>query len=210
MRKPRRKIIAAALACLAVVLTGQAAAAESTTAAITVDMAGTGRVRLEAAPYAGRLHEEENPPLPDESELTITGSGAFVIRFTQPGDYYYLCYQTAKDGDDIVYDDTVYEVEVQVTEEDGALTALVMPYARGADVKPGKLSFANSTVPPKTSTNAPTTSATQENRTGASKTGTAAVKTGDSFAMTRWVTLGAAAILGTIALAVVRRKEEER
>lgn len=91
-------------------------------------------------------------------EFVLTGDGqdplklemqdgmenGFVVEFTAPGTYHYTVRQTRGKTDDILYDDTVYAVDVYVTEDEkGKMTAEPVAYVKGSREKQEKVSFVN-------------------------------------------------------------------
>ena len=71
------------------------------------------------------LAEKADPdtPLPAEEACSLLlgdgESGNFSIHYTEPGDYFYVIRQTAGSTGYMTYDDTVYAVQVQVTNDEG-------------------------------------------------------------------------------------------
>jgi pilin isopeptide linkage protein len=91
-------------------------------------------------------------------EFVLTGDGqdplklemqdgmesGFVVEFTAPGTYHYTVRQTQGKTNGILYDDTVYAVDVYVTEDEkGKMTAEPVAYIKGSREKQEKLSFVN-------------------------------------------------------------------
>lgn len=105
---------------------------------------------------------DADTPMPEEGSrsLLLRGgeSGSFAIHYTAPGDYFYLIRQTAGKTGYMTYDDTVYAVQVQVTnteDADGNLTLAYTVTAYDAGIedptqenKTGELAFLNTYAPP--------------------------------------------------------------
>ena len=81
-------------------------------------------------------------------------NGGFSIRYTEPGDYFYVIRQTAGSTAYMSYDTTVYEVQVQVTNdtaEDGTTTLKYQVVANDVETpteKAAALAFLNTYAPP--------------------------------------------------------------
>lgn len=110
---------------------------------------------------------EVNCPLPDKSKITLEDgqSEAFHIDFTEEGTYSYLV-KIEPDEREISFDDTVYNVKVFVSEENGKLYTSILIYntksgnkyaPQGSGDDPCSVTFSNSTEPPApTSSSEPT------------------------------------------------------
>ena len=112
---------------------------------------------------------DETAPMPEEENCALLlgdgEDGGFAIHYTEPGDYYYVIRQTCGGTAYMSYDDTVYAVQVQVTNtqaEDGGTTLGYTVTAYDASIpepapenKVSKLAFLNTYAPP-TPTPAPT------------------------------------------------------
>ena len=111
---------------------------------------------------------DETTPLPAEEACSLLlgdgESGNFAIHYTEPGDYFYVIRQTAGSTGYMTYDDTVYAVQVQVTNadaEDGTtLDYTVTAYDASipepaSENKVFELSFLNTYAPPAPSTPKP-------------------------------------------------------
>lgn len=75
--------------------------------------------------------------------------GVFTVEYTYPGTYHYEVRQTKGNDEQISYDDTVYAVDVYVTEdENGKMSAEPVAYVQDHDEKKESLDFVNKrTVP---------------------------------------------------------------
>lgn len=76
----------------------------------------------------------------------VTGQAAYVISYTEPGEYVYELKQV-KDSAGEIYDDTVYQVFVTVVYDKGVMTAVVTGAVKGTDDKPERFEFQKPPVP---------------------------------------------------------------
>ena len=101
---------------------------------------------------------EVNCPLPDKSRITLEDgqSEAFHIDFTEEGTYSYLV-EIEPDERELTFDDTVYNVKVLVSEDNGKLYTSILIYntksgnkyaPQGGGDDPCTITFSNSTEPP--------------------------------------------------------------
>lgn len=76
--------------------------------------------------------ETPQTPMPESSELTMTGAGKAAfgeIAYHAPGDYHYEIRQNSEATDYFVYDQSVYRITVRIIRnEDGQLTSLILAY----------------------------------------------------------------------------------
>jgi len=115
-------------------------------------------IKLSNGSYTiGIYPTDESCPLPEQEKININdGVGSFFITFTEPGNYTYLVYQEKGDDDDVIYDETVYEVHINVmdekwdSEESGSsedglieLVAYMSVNYAGTDKKPQLIEFEN-------------------------------------------------------------------
>ena len=62
---------------------------------------------------------EKDYPIPDKDSIIVTnGEGSFFITFTEPGDYTYFVFQKKGDGEGVIYDETEYEIHINVMNKD--------------------------------------------------------------------------------------------
>lgn len=110
---------------------------EAATARIPVSCSAEGIAEVFEVILSGEEHKL-NLEMQDGME------SGFVVEFTAPGTYHYTVRQTRGKTDDILYDDTVYAVDVYVTgDEKGKMTAEPVAYVKGSREKQEKLSFVN-------------------------------------------------------------------
>ena len=115
-------------------------------------------------------------------KLTDKQDGNFKVTYTLPGKYHYTVKQDKGTDKDTTYDETVYNVDVYVTENDaGEMAAKVVAYVKGNDDKTDKLSFQNKkTAPPAATTYRPS------------------VQTGDTYALIGFCVLLLAALCAAV------------
>lgn len=93
------------------------------------------------------IETEEAAPLPEDNTVVIQGEGAGssgVFVFSEPGDYHYTVRELPGSTAGYEYDDNVYHVTVQVTEDpEGVLRASVYAWEFPDDVKSSELLFVN-------------------------------------------------------------------
>lgn len=93
--------------------------------------------------------ETPQTPMPESSELTMTGAGKAAfgeIAYHAPGDYHYEIRQNSEATDYFVYDQSVYRITVRIIRnEEGQLTSLILAYneTAGEAQKVDGLTFAN-------------------------------------------------------------------
>lgn len=140
------------------------------------------------------------------------GSGAFVVEYGCPGTYHYTARQTKGRSDGILYDDTVYAVDVYVTEdENGRMSAEPVAYVKGNTGKKEKLSFVNKKKERDTDAAEKNGGDTGNGKAGGvsgeGKGGVIrAAKTGDGTGTLLWIILQCAAVL--ILAALVKNRKE--
>lgn len=168
------------------------AEAESIKVSLGVELQVTGDVPSTAEPATFELQPVDGAPMPDSSTITVTGAGAgsfSPITYTEPETYDYTLSQRAGNTEGCTYDETVYDVTVQVTTDDaGVLAAAVTVAKEGETAKTGSALFVNQyqvqgstpSGPEHPSQNAP--------------------KTGDTARPALWIALGVAALLGLLAI----------
>lgn len=100
---------------------------------------------------------EDDYPLPEKQSSVVTnGEGSFSITFTEPGDYTYYVRQEKGSDKDIIYDDTEYEIHINVINKnwesedsqpasDGKeeLSFYMSVNYKGTDKKPAVIMFEN-------------------------------------------------------------------
>lgn len=97
--------------------------------------------------FTVRISAAEGSPLPEETEITAAAQGDYSfgpIFFDEPGNYEYTVNEIAYDDDDLVYDSTVYTVEVVVIyDDDDNLASCYVTYRDGSAEKVDRISFVN-------------------------------------------------------------------
>ena len=83
-----------------------------------------------------------NCPIPQKTELTLKDGeiGRFDIDFVEPGVFDYTV-KTVPDDRDIIFDDTIYNIKIYVTDRDGTLEANMI--ASKGEEKYSRLNFVN-------------------------------------------------------------------
>lgn len=180
--------------CLAAMLmlfsTIPVCAAEKTVEA-KIPVSSTGKNTKESFSYHLKAETSEFQTLAtDNLSLRDGETGSFSVLYTYPGTYHYTISQEKGTDKKTTYDETVYNVDVYVTEdEDGKMSAEPVIYLNGSNGKKQSADFRNIK---KLDTN---------------KT-TGNVKTGDTSNTAFWfVTLGLSAML--MGIMILRRKKKE-
>lgn len=138
----------------------------------------------------------------DNLSLRDGETGSFSVLYTYPGTYHYTISQEKGTDKKTTYDETVYNVDVYVTEdEDGEMSAEPIIYLNGSNEKKQSASFINIKE-------LDTIKTTGNVETDAIKT-TGNVKTGDTSNTAFWiVTLGLSATLMGIMILRMKKKED--
>lgn len=157
-------------------------------------------------PFTVKLETQEQAPLPEQSELTLKGSGTVTfgpITYATPGDYHYTITQTKGNAQYVTYDDTVYAVTVRVTNAtDGGLQAEIWAERNEGTEKVSEFTFANHYDPPEQPANQPTPTpvpvTTEGNTTSTTQSSTLfhLPQTGDDFPLAVLLILCIAAVVG--------------
>ena len=135
---------------LAVLVVSVKAEEKSVTVKIPVTCTGTNTterftVELEGGDSEYEQVQEKTLELSDGEEKQ------FVVTCHYPGTYHYTVRQKAGTDEKTTYDDTTYQVDVYVTEnEQGALGVTPVAYVKGQTEKLEKLSYQNSREKPET------------------------------------------------------------
>ena len=130
--------------CAAVAAAGEVKAEEKkVTAKIPVSCTGENTDESFVCILEGSHTEYEN--IASESLTLKDGEkDFFVIDYTYPGTYHYMIQQKKGTDSDTTYDDTVYNVDIYVTEDDsGAMFADPVIYMEGSTEKKAEAVFAN-------------------------------------------------------------------
>lgn len=163
------------------------------TVRLKVDNKLTGDKPPTSVDFTFVLEAVDDAPMPAENTITISGTGSksfLPITYTVPDDYHYTIREVDDGKKGYTYDDTVYQVTVQVeSDNDGKLTAFVYINEEGSTVK--------------------STSAEFQNKYKASNS-SGPPKTGDSFNPSLWIGVSAASLLALTTLFVVAGKKQKR
>lgn len=179
------------------------------------------------------LAEDESYPLPDSDRIYLNdGKGSFSFTITEPGSYTYRVYQEKGDDNSIVYDDTVYEIHLNVMNkeypegtgpEDGLIELIYYMSVNyeGTDKKPGLIEFENEPKVEGTSENTGTTEDTEDTETtggttednentGENDDGGKKVQTGDRTNIGLHITIMSLSIAAVIILIFLKKNAERK
>ncbi len=157
---------------------------------------------------------EVNCPVPENSKLSLKDgqTGKFIIYFTEPGVYSYTVKETP-DKRDLNFDDTVYDVDVYITDENGKLISTVIvstengKYSSHSEIKdyelfgPDNIVFVNGAKRKPEPPTEPTTEPPEEETTSHGKNRNP--KTGDDTKMEQYFFIAMLASAGLFTLSVV-------
>ena len=163
-------------------------AAEKTVEA-EIPVSCTGENTTESFSYHLKAETSEFQTLSADSLSLRDGeTGSFSVLYTNPGTYHYTLSQEKGTDRKTTYDETVYNVDVYVTEdEDGRMSAEPVIYLNGSSGKKQSAGFRNIRKPDRTAGN---------------------VNTGDTSSTAFWI---AASGLSTMLMGIMisRRKKED-
>ena len=140
-----------------------------------------------------------NCPIPQKTELTLKDGeiGRFDIDFVEPGVFDYTV-KTVPDDRDIIFDDTIYNIKIYVTDRDGRLEATVI--ASKGEEKYNRLIFVNT----EKGGDEPTTNPTDSSDNGGSPPDkNRTPKTNDDTRMEIYFLFAIIASAGLLALSIV-------
>lgn len=184
-------VVVALLLCMTL---GAQAAEPTCTARLPVEIQLNGDSTEQ---FTVTIEGEAGAPMPEQTQLQISGgsTSAFEgLTYTEPGDYVYTVHQIKGTTQYMTYDDTVYTVVIQVTNDgQGGLTEQI--FASGddnPDSKAASVEFLNTYAPPATTTS-----------------GQSAPKTGDTADLVAPVTALGGAALALVLLAALRRRGDQ-
>lgn len=147
------------------------------------------------------LEAVDHAPMPENNTVTISGEGKSFfppINYTDLETYTYTLREINGGTEGYTYDDTIYNVTVQITaDNEGKLTASQYVSKQGNAVKEGEVVFENHYKAKDHSVSGPTT-------------GTDSAKTGDHMQPEFWMLVNIAALLGLITLLVSSWKNRRR
>lgn len=129
----------------------------------------------------------------------VVGEADFSISHSEPGQYEYELKQVKAEGLEI-YDETVYQVFVNVIYEDNKITSVVTGALKGTEVKPERFEFQRTVDSPPPE---PPTTPTPD----------PGPKTGDQSNYAMWLkffVLGAAGVLLVVLVTVFQKKREKK
>lgn len=165
---------------------------------------------VEAATYQISIKSEtESSPIPEKDVVTVdsSGKGEFVVKITEPGNYKYLLYQIKGSNKNIKYDETKYDVHVNVvSSENGELTYSVSVTFADTDDKPESVKFQNVTVGSELSTEAPPAKIDTPDNTVPTDKKQAKITTGDEAKIVLMTIVAVLAFAGVIT--IIKSKKE--
>ena len=180
---------------------------------VTMQLNGDNAEKFEVTIQCAEGADADQPmPAAENCSLMLADEeqGWFTIHYTEPGDYFYVVRQTAGSTQYMSYDVTVYEVQVQVTNdvaEDGSATLKSQVVANDVnkpEAKAASINFLNTYAPP-TPTPAPTAAPTA---TPTAKPATPTLpQTSDALPLTALVVVLIVAAVAIVALVVLRRRK---
>ena len=178
---------------------------------VTMQLNGDNAEKFEVTIQCAEGADADQPmPAAENCSLLLADEeqGWFTIHYTEPGDYFYVVRQTAGSTQYMSYDVTVYEVQVQVTNdvaEDGSATLKSQVVANDVnkpEAKAASINFLNTYAPP---TPAPTAAPTA---TPTAKPATPTLpQTSDALPLTALVVVLIVAAVAIVALVVLRRRK---
>lgn len=161
------------------------------TVEVRIPVSCTGKNTKESFSYHLKAETSEFQTLATDSLSLRDGeTGSFSVLYTYPGTYHYTISQEKGTDKKTTYDETVYKVDVYVTEdEDGKMSAEPIVYLNGSNEKKQSASFIN-------------VKKLDTNKTPGN------VKTGDTSNTAFWIAAsGLSAML--MGIMILRRKKKE-
>lgn len=112
--------------------------AQSIKAIIPVKVTGTDKVTIEITSD----DDQAIKALP-KTQYEIVGEGNIEIDYSEPVDYTYTIKQVSKNDTNVTYDETLYDVNVFVENEDGNLISHVVVWKQGDTQKKEAVEYTN-------------------------------------------------------------------
>lgn len=169
-------------------------AAELASIQLEIQLDISGELPSSAESFTFVLEAAGDAPMPEANTISITGAGSgrfSSIIYTKPETYHYTVRQIKGDMEGYVYDDTVYDLTVQVTTSDtGALNSVCWVYEQGNNRKTDQILFNNQYLP-------------KPDDTGETP------QTGDTSNVGFWIALCSTSLLGLIAVISIHIKTEK-
>lgn len=214
----RRTRLCTALAVMLVLLLWltPVSAATSAQLQLEVEKSLTGDKPAQEETFFFLLEPVGDAPMPEEDTVSITGSGkaAFpVITYDAPEDYHYTLREVTGKTGGYTYDDTVYQLTVQVTTDDaGALTATLYLSKEGSEAKADQIEFINRyrASRPDTSEEPEEPDDTDSSVQPRPNPPTDSVDTGDESFLGLWITLFVLAVCGLAGTALLFVKQGKK
>lgn len=146
----RKKWILSFILCFMIVLF-PVLSVNATTSSVAVQLEVenqlTGDITTKDELFTFVLKPINGAPMPETDSIVIMGAGKSSfspITFTEPETYYYTLYEVSGDKKGYIYDDTKYDVTVQVTTNDAnKLAVSVYVSEQGSSLKKERIIFEN-------------------------------------------------------------------
>ena len=170
-------------------------------------------VRVTGAAGTLALTPVGDAPSPEPLTLTLEGTSAFAMRFSEPGDYRYELRQLPGSEEGVRYDGTIYRLLACVTVREDASLAVTLALTKpeGGD-KVSEAAFVNEreSEPPTEPSSEPTTPPTEPSPTEP-RPKPDSPHTGDESGLRLWYTLAFLSLVGLLLLLIgyqhTRRQE---
>lgn len=158
-------------------------------------------------------NSSEKKQLSVTTDKTGVTTGRFAeINYTEPGDYKYKVYEQKGNSEDIIYDDSVYEVTVRVINaEDGNLMAEIWAVKDESEQKVDEIRFVNNYKESSQETTPKTKDHTITKKITRLSIGSTSAKTGDKSNLFLWSAIAITSILCSFFFVITgkRRKTKE-
>lgn len=171
-------------------------------------------VVLEADVEKNKGAEVPMPSGDTKLSLKKDETGSFTMHYTEPGDYFYILRQTAGDTPYMTYDDTVYYVQIQITNTDDYLdlkSQVAVTTADDPEEKQPAIVFLNTYAPPApgpAATATPTPTPAPAAPTATPTAGITLPQTGDTMPLVTVFVVMLVAAAALVVLFVVRKRKE--
>lgn len=163
---------------------------------ILVEVKGNAEnIKQEVFKYGLEAVDENSSTEAVFSEVTVAQEGVTKgrfkeMRYTRPGDYKYTVYQLKGENQEVIYDNSVYEVTVRVVNtQEGGLAAEVWAVKDQSDQKVDEIKFVNQYKETTAATTEVVNNTIHHNTTNTitkSSIGTSSPKTGDKSNVILW------------------------
>lgn len=196
----RKRIVFAFLLCvMAFIATAFSVNAAASPVSLQLEVRAelTGDTPTSPEPFTFVLEAVDNAPMPETNRITIVGEGKSSfpsISYTELETYAYTLREIDGKAEGYTYDDTIYDVTVQITVDDaGNLQVSQYVSEQGSNLKKDKIVFVNQYK-------------SEDKSTGNPTSGTDSVKTGDSTQLGFWLLVGVIALFGLFMVLILFRR----